>query len=110
MVASVSAVQRRNNMSTEKRDNNLLKGEHFHTNNADMKLDFAKPSRAEIDEMNYKKPITSYKSLPDKPFQLNEDSGNGLFKEGFSEIENIEWMGRVKDLPNNSASIKDREE
>jgi|TARA_Y100000296_G_scaffold78869_1_gene102153 hypothetical protein len=42
---------------------NLLKEEHFHGNNPDMKLDFSKPDRAEIDEMNYKKPITSYKDI-----------------------------------------------
>ena len=41
----------------------LLKGEHFHGNNPDMKLDFPKPDKAEIDEMNYKKPITSYKDI-----------------------------------------------
>ena len=40
-----------------------LKGEHFHGNNPDMKLDFTKPTKAEIDEMNYKKPITSYKDV-----------------------------------------------
>jgi len=40
-----------------------LKGEHFHGNNPDMKLDFAKPDKAQIDEMNYKKPITSYKDV-----------------------------------------------
>jgi|TARA_E500000318_G_scaffold78498_1_gene73367 hypothetical protein len=97
-------------MPTEKIYNNLLKGEHFHKNNADMKLDFAKPSKAEIDEMNYKKPITSYESLPDKPFKLNEDSGNGLSKEGFSNIHTLEYLGRVKDLPNDSSSITKREE
>ena len=32
-----------------------LKGEHFHGNNPDMKLDFPKPDKAEIDEMSYKK-------------------------------------------------------
>ena len=42
---------------------NLLKGEHFHGNNPDMKLEFPKPDRAEIDEMNYKNPITSYKDI-----------------------------------------------
>jgi len=40
-----------------------LKGEHFHENNPDLKLDFPKPTQAEIDEMNYKKPITSYKDV-----------------------------------------------
>jgi hypothetical protein len=97
-------------MPTEKIYKNLTEGEHFHSNNADMKLDFAKPSKAEIDEMNYKKPITSYESLPDKPFKLNEDSGNGLSKEGFSDIHTLEYLERVKDLPNDSASITKREE
>ena len=40
-----------------------LKGEHFHGNNPDMKLDFQKPDNAEIAEMSYKKPITSYKDV-----------------------------------------------
>ena len=62
-------------MPTEKIYNEL-KGEHFHTNNADMELDFAKPSQAEINEMTY----------------------------------NITWMSKVKDLPNDSASISKNEE
>ena len=41
----------------------ILEGEHFHGNNPDMKLDFAKPDKAEIDVMNYKKPITSFKDV-----------------------------------------------
>ena len=89
---------------------NELKGEHFHSNIADMELDFAKPSRAEIDEMEYKKPITSYKSLPQKPLQISEGSGNGLYKDGFTPVENITWMSKVKDLPNDSASISKDEE
>jgi len=97
-------------MPTEKIYNKITEGEHFHTNNPDMMLKFDKPSKAEIDEMNYKKPITSYKSLPDKPFKLNEDSGNGLSKEGFSDIHTLEWLGRVKDLPQDSASITEDEE
>jgi len=48
---------------------NLTKDEHFHENNADMKLYFEKPDDAEIDEMNYKKPITSYKDTPSKEFE-----------------------------------------
>tara|TARA_R100000008_G_C3455785_1_gene101676 strand:- start:153 stop:419 length:267 start_codon:yes stop_codon:yes gene_type:complete len=48
-----------------------LKGEHFHGNNPDMKLEFAKPDKAQIDEMNYKKPITSYKDVK-KPEPANE--------------------------------------
>ena len=87
-----------------------LKGEHFHQNNADMMLDFAKPSRAEIDEMEYKKPITSYKSLPQKPLQISEGSGNGLYEDGFTPVENITWMSKVKDLSNDSASISKNEE
>ena len=50
-------------MPTEKIYNEL-KGEHFHSNNPDMMLKFDKPDKAEIDEMCYKKPITSYKDLP----------------------------------------------
>jgi len=42
---------------------NILKGEHFHGNNPDMKLDFEKPDKAEIDEMSYHKPITSFKDV-----------------------------------------------
>ena len=37
---------------------NMFKGEHFHKNNPDIMLKFDKPDKAEIDEMNYKKPIT----------------------------------------------------
>ena len=48
-----------------------LKGEHFHGNNPDMKLYFAKPDKAEIDEMNYKKPITSYKDVKKYKNNLN---------------------------------------
>ena len=40
-----------------------LKGEHFSKNNPDMKLYFEKPTRAEIDEMGYCHPITSYKNV-----------------------------------------------
>ena len=43
-----------------------LKGEHFHGNNPDMMLDFPKPTKAEIDEMSYRKPITSYKEAEEK--------------------------------------------
>ena len=42
---------------------NILKGAHFHGNNPDMKLDFEKPDKAEIDEMSYHKPITSFKDV-----------------------------------------------
>jgi hypothetical protein len=43
-----------------------LKGEHFHGNNPDMMLDFPKPTKAEIDEMSYRKPITSYKEAEER--------------------------------------------
>ena len=63
MEMNTNTKKRRNyNMPTEKIYNEL-KGEHFHGNNPDMKLDFEKPDKAEIDEMNYKKPITSYKDV-----------------------------------------------
>ena len=41
----------------------ITKGEHFHGNNPDMKLYFEKPDKAQIDEMNYKKPTTSFKDV-----------------------------------------------
>ena len=40
-----------------------LTGEHFHGNNPDMKMDFEKPDKAEIDEMSYHKPTTSFKDV-----------------------------------------------
>tara|TARA_R100001244_G_scaffold126790_1_gene97215 strand:- start:187 stop:453 length:267 start_codon:yes stop_codon:yes gene_type:complete len=48
-----------------------LKGEHFSKNNPDMKLYFEKPTRAEIDEMGYCHPITSYKNV-EKPEVADE--------------------------------------
>ena len=54
-----------------------LKGEHFHGNNPDMKLDFTKPDKAQIDEMSYRKPITSFKDVQksdaaeDKPMYMD---------------------------------------
>ena len=96
-------------MPTEKIYNEL-KGEHFHTNNPDMMLKFDKPDKAEIDEMNYKKPITSYKDLPDKPLQFNYQSGSGEPEEGFVPLHTIDWLEKVKDLPNNSSSITKDEE
>ena len=48
-------------MPTEKQYKSIEAGEHFHGNNPDMELDFAKPTKAEIDEMAYHKPITSFK-------------------------------------------------
>ena len=34
----------------------------------------AKPSKAEIDALNYKKPITSYKDIPRKEFEYMDGS------------------------------------
>jgi hypothetical protein len=48
-----------------------LKGEHFSGNNPDMKLYFEKPDKAEIDEMSFHKPITSYKNV-EKPAVADE--------------------------------------
>ena len=75
-----------------------------------MMLDFEKPSKAEIDEMNYKKPITSYKDLTQRSLQFNASNGSGDIEEGFTKVENIEWLAKVKDLPNDSASITEGEE
>ena len=44
-----------------------LTGEHFHGNNPDIKLDFEKPDNAEIAEMSYRKPTTSYKDVKRNP-------------------------------------------
>tara|TARA_R100001594_G_C3954296_1_gene243786 strand:- start:480 stop:746 length:267 start_codon:yes stop_codon:yes gene_type:complete len=44
-----------------------LKGEHFSKNNPDMMLEFAKPSKAEIDEMSFHRPTTSYKNVEKNP-------------------------------------------
>tara|TARA_Y100001951_G_scaffold58320_1_gene46335 strand:- start:978 stop:1250 length:273 start_codon:yes stop_codon:yes gene_type:complete len=44
-----------------------LKGEHFSGNNPDMKLYFEKPDKAEIDEMSFHKPTTSYKNVEKPP-------------------------------------------
>ena len=91
-------------------DDPEIKGEYFHTNNPDMMLDFEKPSKAEIDEMNYKKPITSYKELPQRSLQFNTSDGSGDIEDGFTAVHNIEWLDKVKDLPNDSSSIKRGEE
>tara|TARA_R100000234_G_scaffold19512_1_gene10959 strand:- start:2845 stop:3141 length:297 start_codon:yes stop_codon:yes gene_type:complete len=98
-------------MPTEKIYNEL-KGEHFHKNNPDMMLKFDKPDRAEIDEMNYKKPITSYKDLPQSniPLEYNYNSGSGEPVTGFNPLHTLDYLEKVKDLPNNSASIKKGEE
>ena len=56
-------------MPTEKQYKSIEAGEHFHGNNPNMELNFAKPTKAEIDEMAYHKPITSFKEAisPSKP-------------------------------------------
>ena len=91
-------------------DDPELKGEHFDKNNPDMMLDFEKPDKAEIDEMNYKKPITTYKDLPQRSLQFNASDGSGDIEDGFTDVHTIEWLDRVKDLPNDSSSIKRGEE
>ena len=96
-------------MPTEKIYNEL-KGEHFHKNNPDMMLKFDKPDKAEIDEMTYKKPITSYKELPQKKLQYNYLAGSCEPVEGFNPLHTLDYLEKVKDLPNNSASIKKDEE
>tara|TARA_Y100001951_G_scaffold59230_1_gene47010 strand:- start:381 stop:623 length:243 start_codon:yes stop_codon:yes gene_type:complete len=51
-----------------------VKNIEFHKNNPDMMLYFEKPDREEIDEMNYCKPITSYKETDPKPFEYMDGS------------------------------------
>ncbi len=96
-------------MPTEKIYNEL-KGEHFHSNNPDMMLKFDKPDKAQIDEMSYKKPITSLKEMPKKKIQSNYLAGSGEPVEGLNPIHTLDYLEKVKDLPNNSASIKKDEE
>tara|TARA_R100000664_G_scaffold28932_1_gene40457 strand:- start:676 stop:966 length:291 start_codon:yes stop_codon:yes gene_type:complete len=89
---------------------NMFRGEHFHKNNPDMMLKFDKPDKAEIDEMSYRKPITSFKDMPQKKLQYNYLAGSGEPMEGFNPLHTIDYLEKVKDLPNNSASIKKDEE
>jgi len=85
-----------------KDDKGLTKGEHFHGNNPDMKLDFPKPDKAEIDEMSYCKPITSYKDIKN-PKKM-------VYADGESTVDeytpNVNFAAGTKDLPTYSAVTK----
>ena len=87
----------------EKDNKGLTKGEHFHGNNPDMMLDFAKPSEAEIAEMNYKKPITSYKDIKN-PKVMVYDNGESTVDQ---YTDNVNYAAGTKDLPTYSARSKD---
>ncbi len=94
-------MQRRINMAY-KDDKGLTKGEHFHGNNPDMKLDFPRPDEAEIAEMNYKKPITSYKNI--------ENPKKMVYADGESTVDqytdNVNYAADTKNLPTYSARTK----
>jgi len=81
-----------------------LKGEHFHGNNPDMKLDFAKPDEAGIAAMEAKKsmkgfPITKNESI-DAPG--NEKAQQFMASDGSGRIEpralptSVEWLKKVR--------------
>ena len=80
----------------------LLKGEHFHGNNPDMMLDFAKPDEAEIAEMNYKKPITSYKNIKNPKRMVYADGESTVDQ----YTDNVNYAAETKDLPTYSARTK----
>jgi len=73
-----------------------VKGIYFHKNNPDMMLDFEKPDKAEIDEMNYHKPITSYKDTNPKPFE---------YMDGSNEVAspNLDYISDKKNEPAGSS-------
>ena len=80
-----------------------LKGEHFHGNNPDMKLDFAKPNEAEIAAMESSKgwgyPITKNETIdaPGNSEQQQFMASNGTGDIGPRETPvNAAWMMRVK--------------
>ena len=79
-----------------------LKGEHFHGNNPDMKLDFEKPSKAEIDEMNYKKPITSFKDAIPEGKPSTEEMYMGITPEiGYaSQTPNVDYADDARRAKN----------
>jgi len=82
----------------------LLKGEHFHMNNPDMKLDFEKPSKAEIDEMNYKKPITSFKDAIPESKPSTSEMYMGVTPEiGYDhQTPNVKFVDDKKNYAKNS--------
>tara|TARA_R100000742_G_C4242454_1_gene61924 strand:- start:151 stop:435 length:285 start_codon:yes stop_codon:yes gene_type:complete len=65
----------------------ITKGEHFHGNNPDMKLNFEKPDKAQIDEMNYKKPITSFKGI-----EANKPDTSEMYLGGMAPTLNVDYV------------------
>jgi hypothetical protein len=77
-------------MPTEKQYKSIEAGEHFHGNNPDMKLDFAKPDKSEIDAMAYHKPVTSIKDIDTSAKPSTEEGYMGVRPE----------LGYVNQTPN----------
>ena len=77
-----------------------LKGEHFSKNNSDMKLDFAKPSYDEIQDMAAHKPLTSMKDIQGTvvpPMAL--DNGRGEIVDESGPLWNVERLEAMKRNP-----------
>ena len=81
-----------------------LKGEHFHGNNPDMKLDFAKPDEADIAAMEAKEsirgiPITKNETI-DAPG--NQQAQQFMASDGTGRIgpralpTSVEWLKKVR--------------
>ena len=91
-------------MPTEKQYKSIEAGEHFHGNNPDMKLEFAKPDKAEIDEMAYHKPITSYKEIDTAGKLSTEDSYMCGYENQTPNVNFADDAPRVKNSEFNSQS------
>ena len=90
-------------MPTEKRYKSIEAGEHFHGNNPDMELYFAKPTKAEIDEMAYHKPITSFKeAIPASKPSTEEMYMGALPNEGYeNQTPNVNFVDDKKNYQKN---------
>ena len=91
-------------MPTEKQYKSIEAGEHFHGNNPDMKLEFAKPDKAEIDEMAYHKPITSYKEIDTAGKLSTEDSYMGGYENQTPNVNFADDAPKVKNSEYDSLS------
>ena len=69
-----------------------------------MKLEFAKPDKAEIDEMAYHKPITSYKEIDTAGKLSTEDSYMGGYENQTPNVNFADDAPRVKNSEFNSQS------
>ena len=89
-------------MPTEKQYKSIEAGEHFHGNNPDMELDFAKPTKAEIDEMAYHKPITSFKEAIPASKPSTEEMYMGGYENQTPNVNFADDAPRVKNSERNT--------